>query len=111
MEDGGDKENQKKERKKHFYLHGTATELFVQLSAEDRRGPNFVLAGIHALPGDPFIIIASLHTTQQTSEGLQENYSKHRKQEAATAMVRRKGRANTLHPERPSRAEALTTCR
>lgn len=44
--------NTQSSRKNVFYLHGTAAELIVQLSAEDRRGPDFILAGVHALPGD-----------------------------------------------------------
>lgn len=34
-----------------FHLHRTTTELVIQLGAEDRRGPDFILTGVHALPG------------------------------------------------------------
>lgn len=65
--EGGDEEHHKKERKNIHYLHGTSTELFIQLSSEDGRGPNFVLAGIQSLPGDPFII-ASVRSTQRIKD-------------------------------------------
>ncbi len=39
-------------RKDVFYLHGTTAELFIQLGAEDRRGPDFILTGVHSLPGN-----------------------------------------------------------
>lgn len=35
-----------------FHLHRTTTELVIQLGAEDRRGPDFILTGVHALPGE-----------------------------------------------------------
>lgn len=40
-----------------LYLHRTAAEFFIQLCAEDRRSPNFILTGVRSLPGkqDDFI--------------------------------------------------------
>lgn len=89
--EGGEEEHHKKERKNIHYLHGTSTELFIQLSTKDGRGPDFVLAGIQALPGDPFII-ASLRSTQPIKDYF--------------------GRTTeNSHGVTTSGAEALTTCR
>lgn len=39
---------------RRLYLHRTAAQLLVQLGAEDGRRPDFVLTGVHALPGKQF---------------------------------------------------------
>lgn len=44
-------ENKKPSRIRQLYLHRTTAELFIQLSAEDRTGSDFILTGVHSLPG------------------------------------------------------------
>lgn len=53
-----------------FHLDGTAAKLVIQLSSEDCRGPDFVLAGVRALPGEQIDWVTFKHNERNQQSQL-----------------------------------------